>query len=650
MIDNEILKCFPVTKYIPRDPQLRILNGINKAVKKGKRFIIVQAPTGVGKSAISVTLLQYFKNGYICTGKKTLQAQYLNDFPFLKEVRGRANFTCKSLEDKKCDEGACKDKDFKCEFKPIFSEQSNNLIWKQNQTEKCQYWVNKLDAIDYPYVIHNYSYLIREANYIGGFKPRNVLILDEGHNVEQVIMDFINLEITDRFLDSLNRHNKDNPVKFVNSDIKCDIQTKLKLHAAWLIDINAKITQALSSIKLKKEEFKAIEQQALKELTKIQQQLTNRRYDSLDELKILEDKEKELKFFSKKPYEELCDDENVLSNLQKHQIKFFLERIHTELDNWIVKESRSKNGDVYKLQFQPIFIDPYAESTLFRLGKTVVIMSATILNPYILAKNLGIPLEQIEYIEEKTLFSPENNPIFNLGIADFSFYEKDTDEDKEVFYSQVVERIDLILDLFYNEKGIIHCTSYEILSYILKHSVFKDRLINHDTLNREEKLNEHINSKEPTVLCSPSMTEGVDLKDDLSRFQILIKVPYPDLKDERIKYRKNLRKDGKLVDPDFYRFKTATTIIQSIGRSIRSENDKTVTFTFDTRFESFLFKNKDIMGIYDDYVKDNSELYLLKGFKTEDDEYQEKLRNPDFYEKLLKYIPRKWELRNYEDI
>jgi hypothetical protein len=94
-----------------------------------------------------------------------------------------------------------------------------------------------------------------------------------------------------------------------------------------------------------------------------------------------------------------------------------------------------------------------------------------------------------------------------------------------------------------------------------------------------------------------------------------------------------------------YWIKTATTIIQAIGRSIRSETDKAITFTFDSRFDGFRLKNKDIMGIFNDYVKHNSELDLLMTFKQDDLEYQNKLKNFDFYEKLLKYIPRKWEIK-----
>lgn len=126
------------------------------------------------------------------------------------------------------------------------------------------------------------------------------------------------------------------------------------------------------------------------------------------------------------------------------------------------------------------------------------------------------------------------------------------------------------------------------------------------------------------------MTEGIDLKDSSSRFQILVKVPYPDLKDERIKKRKRL-------DPDFYRFKTANTIIQSIGRSVRSESDYAVTFTLDSRFESFTRKNPDLMALYTRHVRDDYEMLGLKEFKNKDTK---------FISKLLKHIPRKSERRN----
>ena len=106
--------------------------------------------------------------------------------------------------------------------------------------------------------------------------------------------------------------------------------------------------------------------------------------------------------------------------------------------------------------------------------------------------------------------------------------------------------VEAILDEHKGEKGIIHCHTYRIsryLQYNIKSRKYRRRLIWHDATNREEKLREHIRSKEPTVLLSPSMTEGIDIKGDLSRFQIICKIPYPYLGDPIIK--KRLRGLGK---------------------------------------------------------------------------------------------------------
>ena len=114
-----------------------------------------------------------------------------------------------------------------------------------------------------------------------------------------------------------------------------------------------------------------------------------------------------------------------------------------------------------------------------------------------------------------------------------------------------------------------------------------ERALARQTLNREEILKKHISSSKPTVLLSPSMTEGVDLKDDSSRFQILCKIPYPYLGDKLVKKRMYKWKW-------WYPFTTAKTIIQSIGRSIRNKDDHCVTYVIDQNFEYFYDKNENI--------------------------------------------------------
>ena len=118
-----------------------------------------------------------------------------------------------------------------------------------------------------------------------------------------------------------------------------------------------------------------------------------------------------------------------------------------------------------------------------------------------------------------------------------------------------------ILEEHKDEKGIIHCHSYKIAKY-LKNNIKSRRLLIHNSENRDEILQKHIDSKKDTVLLSPSMAEGVDLKGDLSKFKIICKVTFPYLGDAIVKKRMNKRET-------WYTLQTAKTIVQSVGRSVR---------------------------------------------------------------------------------
>ena len=83
------------------------------------------------------------------------------------------------------------------------------------------------------------------------------------------------------------------------------------------------------------------------------------------------------------------------------------------------------------------------------------------------------------------------------------------------------------------------------------------------------------------------MTEGVDLKGELSRFQILCKIPYPYLGDKLIRKKMNKWKW-------WYPLQTAKTIIQAVGRSIRNKDDYATTYILDEDWFKFYGRNKNL--------------------------------------------------------
>jgi Rad3-related DNA helicase len=148
------------------------------------------------------------------------------------------------------------------------------------------------------------------------------------------------------------------------------------------------------------------------------------------------------------------------------------------------------------------------------------------------------------------------------------------------------------MTLHKNHKGIIHTTSYEQLNFIkeaISETNARRLLITDPEIQRDEVIFEHTNNTtKPTVLISPSLHTGLDLKDELSRFQIITKVPYPNKSDRWTNAK-------RVVDSEWYYWQTALKLIQAYGRSVRSKDDWARTYILDSAFGYFVKKNKAIL-------------------------------------------------------
>jgi Rad3-related DNA helicase len=115
-------------------------------------------------------------------------------------------------------------------------------------------------------------------------------------------------------------------------------------------------------------------------------------------------------------------------------------------------------------------------------------------------------------------------------------------------------------------------------------------------MTQDEVLQDH-SLDENGVLLSSSLWEGVDLKDDLSRFQIIAKVPYSNLSEKRTKVKMQ-------KFPLWYKSQTVTKLLQGLGRSIRNEEDWAITYVLDSATSDLLIRSKpmipksyqDVMG------------------------------------------------------
>jgi len=82
-----------------RERQSYVLKEIDAAFTSGYKYIVLEAPTGFGKSPVAIAAALTLGSSYICTSTKDLQTQYSRDFPFVRVAKGKNNFTCEVKDD-----------------------------------------------------------------------------------------------------------------------------------------------------------------------------------------------------------------------------------------------------------------------------------------------------------------------------------------------------------------------------------------------------------------------------------------------------------------------------------------------------------------------------------------------------------------------
>lgn len=592
---EDIISYFPMDAV--RQEQVQMLKGVADALDKGKKYVIIEAPTGCGKSPIAIALCRYFQSGYICTDQISLQNQYLRDFKkYVVQAIGRSNFVCKQASMNKgpgeeiyCDRGECTlnnkfrcpgcpivEKDLTLEANPRFAAVSASrgpLFWKENASpkNKCNYWLQKTRALNSEIVVNNYAYMLREGNFVGDFGKRNVLISDEGHNIEKHVMNFVTVSITEKTLEAFD----DVSFPYIEDDIlgtrdqiKHGQEKLMPLWIEWLKEVYMKFPQRI---------------QELNELKSFV-------FDSKEDTGNRECPFKIPKICEGKTREEVL--EILVRMIEKLEslswtISFFLGDCSNNPENWVIQPEQ-EGKKIIKGEFKPVRINKFAKEKYFQFGEVNIIMSATIIDFESMARDLGLLPEEYATIKIPPVFPIESNKLYHLSICNLNYENTRDYENYEKNMLLVVKTIDIILDKFSDYKGIIHCNTYQNMKFIKRHSKKPDRILGHTPENREAVLKIHEENEKPSVLCSPSMSEGVDLKFDTSRFQIIIKVPYPFIGDIQIEERKK-------QDPQFYINRTALYLVQAIGRSVRDKDDWAYTYTIDSRFPYFCRSNSDIM-------------------------------------------------------
>ena len=531
-----------------RDSQREILDAVQQKLKSGYRKIILSAPTGTGKSAVAMTLAKSYENSFVVTSSKNLQDQYINDFEMLVPVKGKSNFPCfKSMEQNgidlqeydvamrqglSCEKGECEEitkegKRQNCKFKPriqAFEE-------KTFQEIICPYYEQKYSALLADHSVWNYHSYFQTVKYnrgtYGEYLNRNISIFDEAHSIEDQIIQFVGIEIIKKHID------------------ECEI----RIESYDLSDIKM-IIQLIRDIA----EFYA---RKVKEIRESRAYRENPNYNRIRKLD--------------GDYERFARVRSEISS---------------DLGNFIINEPEYKKEEFKSIIIKPLDVSKYVKE--FFITPFQIFMSATI-NRDSFCQNMGFAPEEIAFVDTpRSPFPLENRKVEFLNTARLSYKSPIVDENR------IWLKIDEILSKHKNQRGLILTSSRARCENIVKNLSLKNKsrlrichARNPDGKTQDEVIKEHANSKDG-VLISSSLWQGVDLKDNLSRFQIIAKSPYPNYTEKWVESKMERY-------PLWYPSQTITKILQGFGRSIRSKHDWATTYVLDSAVEPLLNNSKNLV-------------------------------------------------------
>lgn len=497
---------------------------INALYQDGYDNVVIDAPVGAGKSAINMTLLKYASDGFYTTPSKSLRQQLMADEILSEEfvgLKARQDYTCEITREN-------------CKECPINQDSEQSCA---EQGPKCTYWSNKMSAIGSDISALTFSYLIidnmlpeENGDTPVSFGNREAIVVDESQNL--------------------------------------DTQTA-SLHAGFKI----------SPYSLPRTVFMGATDTV---------QLDAESYDDVKEAvgtiyARAKDYVRDVAPMEMEPAEKKCD-----------RLVDKIEWMKEEIDrgnHWVADVESTKYGGNYvkTIELRPINVSSFLSNNVWNRASKRIISTATLPyrnNPEVWLRKVGLDPEKTRVISVDMRFPVENRPIHtNHMVASMS---SGGDKDNWV---DIMKKLNDLAETHYNDKGLIHTSSYGRARRIAdslsaeKYPYLHDNVFVHDQDRDPEEQIEEWQDSDKDLFASPSMMEGVDLKDDMCRWQVLLKVPYPAM-DSRTSYIVNNQKYGW----NEYFERAMIRVVQSYGRAVRSEDDYADYYVLDKDFNDLMKK------------------------------------------------------------
>jgi len=552
--DSFIKLKFPGFKY--RKGQRDTIEDIIKSYNLNKNGVyLLDAPTGSGKSLIGILFSAFMasrgKKGYILTSDISLHDQYTRDFSKYGliswgQIKGVDNYSC-TLNNEKFSIGECKNKG-------LNYQESEKL----NCYNACGYFQSRKKAIDADVSLLTYSYGLIQRNFVedksqngSAFEQRDFVVCDEAHKVVELVQS--------HFSPKLSKKTAENVLKLT----------------LGLADIG--FPNVLIPVDQLRETMNDI----------VHEEDKNVLLKHLKRTMVILGKAQSYRDEVQKDAKDRFGSENVPSNWKAVFKNFdYVKDVLCKVEDYI--EIIEKSGLHFMIKAMK------DDEATFNCLDERYLMEKHFLNRFgfklLMTATMGSKTEFENSIGAKKAFYRKMESTFDFSRSPIYYYPKRRMGMKDIEKNMpwLVKTVSDIMDAHPTESGVIHSGSYDLgnkLLYRLSKAKQKRIHVYKGTEEKMDSLKKFIDTP-GNILIGPSLLEGLDLKDDKSRLQIFLKVPYPNLGDkyvsEKMKYSKG-----------WYSWKTCTSILQGIGRSVRSEEDWAITYFLDGCLTDLITRSAD---------------------------------------------------------
>lgn len=560
--EQQINSAFERLGYKPRSGQIEAVNSIVSAfLDEGMQNTVLCAPTGTGKSIIGLIAAEVLsdvknntsvKSSIILSATNTLLRQY--DESFSKKLdgkfimlKGASNYGCSALSQDGQTENA-----EACAWYTMVKSGSEFDDVIANHCDKCDYLNIKKKKNLSRHLTTNYSYFFIDRMYTGKFEDRDLLIWDEAHLINDLFSEHNAIYFSQKRVQAMAQEIAetvrltDLEISKILVTIAADCAKKDKINES---NYESYLNALTRVYRYAKEQGTIMADRALRSGN--MQQYTK------------------LSRFTKKYEGLVCK----IDDLQKYGYDHVFE----------YKEDESA------VSIKPVFVSTMFEA--LQASPHNLFMSATVSGEF-LSKTLNLDPDKTKFIKLAPSFPKENKEVVFFDPLSLSYSSLQNPATVKSLRKNVFKIVKKHLED--DERGIILAPSFKLQNEIVDelYPLIKSGQLKLFEHRQGEKL-EHIldafksYKHKNAVLISPAMFEGVDLPGDYSRFQILVKAPFPSLADKRMKF---------VLDkyPAIYNLLTIMKMTQGFGRSVRSPEDFATSYCLDQNGQRLFNSSQNI--------------------------------------------------------